>query len=163
MCLNNNNIKILDKKQVSSINLKNINIEPTSIFDKQKLENMPSSKNKIQRKKSLRKKYIFPYYYFFFDFYFDKIINPQKFFFISNTYFTVYNFMSQIYDISTHIILFKQFNLMNKIFLERIYNEDGFCPIHAFKKINVNDNILMDKINKELQNKKSILFSTNWL
>ena len=80
MCLNNNNIKILDKKPVSSINLKNINIEPTSIIDKQKIENMPSSKNKIQRKKSLRKKYIFPFYYFFFDFYFYKIINPQKFF-----------------------------------------------------------------------------------
>ena len=71
--------------------------------------------------------------------------------------------MSQIYDIYIYIILFKKFNLMNKIFLEKIYDVDGFCPTQSFKKINVNDITLMDKINKDLQNKKSILFSTNWL
>ena len=68
--------------------------------------------------------------------------------------------MCQIYDISTHIILFKQFNLLNNN-LKKIYEENGFCPAHPFKKININDNDIIDKLNKDLKNKKSILFSKN--
>ena len=68
--------------------------------------------------------------------------------------------MCQIYDISTHIILFKQFNLLNNT-LKKIYEENGFCPAYPFKKININDNDIIDKLNKDLKNKKSILFSKN--
>ena len=68
--------------------------------------------------------------------------------------------MCQIYDISTHIILFKQFNLLNNS-LKKIYEENGFCPAHPFKKININDNDIIEKLNKDLKNKKYILFSKN--
>ena len=77
---------------------------------------------KVDKKKKEKKDiYIFPYYYFFLDCVFDNLIFPQKFFCMQKAYFTVYNFMCQIYDISTHIILFKQFNLLNNIMLEKIY------------------------------------------
>ena len=109
---------------------------------------------------SWKKKYIFPYYYYLYDFFFDKLINPQKCFCLPKTYFTVYNFMSHIYDISTHIVLVKQFIILNN-FMQKIYEEKGYCPAHPFKKININDNILIDKINKDLKCKKSILFSHN--
>ena len=68
--------------------------------------------------------------------------------------------MCQIYDISTYIILFKQFNLLNNTF-KKIYEENGFCPVHPFKKINLNDKDIINKLNKDLKNKKSILFSKN--
>ena len=112
------------------------------------------------QKKSKRSNEIFSFYYFFLDFIFDKLIYPNKFFCISKEYFTVYNFMCQIYDISTHIILFKQFNLLNNT-LKKIYEKNGFCPAHPFKKININDTDLIEKLNKDLKNKKSILFSKN--
>ncbi len=67
----------------------------------------------------------------------------------------------QIYDISTHIILFKHFNLLNNILKEMIH-EHGFRPFHSFNKININDDDLIKKINKDLITKKSILFSKNF-
>jgi hypothetical protein len=69
--------------------------------------------------------------------------------------------MSHIYDISTHILLFNQFNLINNS-IKQIYEENGFCPIHPFKKINLKDEELMTRIKKGLNKKdKSILFSLN--
>ena len=118
----------------------------------------PNTKSKKSRVRKIN--HIFSFYYFFCDFIFDKLVNPQSFFCVPKAYFIVYNFMCQIYDISTHIILFKQFNLLNNT-LKKIYEENGFCPAYPFKKININDNDIIDKLNKDLKNKKSILFSKN--
>ncbi len=71
--------------------------------------------------------------------------------------------MGQIYDISTHIILFKQFNLINNMILEKLYDDNGICPSKPYNKININDNKIVEKLNKELKHKKSILFSNNLL
>ena len=71
--------------------------------------------------------------------------------------------MCQIYDISTHIILFKQFNSLNNMFLEKIYEDDGICPSKPYNKINICDNMVVEKLNKDLKIKKSILFSNNLL
>ena len=127
-----------------------------------KIKDLSSSIFNNNNKKSTKKNVLFSYYYFFLDMIFDKLINPQKFCCISKTYFTVYNFMGQIYDISTHIILFKQFNIINNI-LKAIYEERRFYPAHHFKKININDTEVIEKINKDLKNKKSLLFSKNLL
>lgn len=156
--LNNNNlINILNRKEMSDINSKQVPIL-------HELPNKPkddsTSPDKILNNSS-RKNAVFPFHYFFLDFYFDRLINPQQFHSISQKYFTVYNFMSQIYDISTHILLFKQFNLINNG-LKKIYEEKGFCPARPFRKININNNELMETLNKELNKKgKSIIFSKN--
>ena len=68
--------------------------------------------------------------------------------------------MCQIYDISTHIILFKQFNTFNNL-LKQIVQEHGLSPIHTFKKINIKDKHIIATINKDLKTKKSVLFSKN--
>lgn len=123
--------------------------------------NNNSCPKKLHVKNRKRKRNeIFPFYYFFLDLFFDKLINPQKFCFIPKAYFTVYNFMCQIYDISTHIILFKQFNLLNNA-VKKIYEERGYCYIYPFQKININDPNVIEKLNYDLKNKKSILFSKN--
>jgi hypothetical protein len=63
--------------------------------------------------------------------------------------------------ISLLILLFNQFNLINNS-IKQIYEENGFCPIHPFKKINLKDEELMTRIKKGLNKKdKSILFSLN--
>ena len=94
-------------KQISSMHLHNN--KSSSIYDRFKeKESFNSSKNKIMNKKE---KYLFPFYYYFMDFIFDNIINPRRFFCISRTYLTVYYFMCNLYDISTHLILFKHYYL----------------------------------------------------
>ena len=119
-------------------------------------------KNKEIVRPRRRKKYLFPYYYFFFDLFFDKLIYPKKFLCISKAYFTVYNFMCQIYDISTHIILFKQFNLLNNM-VKELSEENVFLPSKLFHKINIKDNKIIEKINKDLGAKKSIFYSNNYI
>jgi len=148
---NDNGIRFLNNK----MSKKNLSENPPNTKDQQK------SKKKINKRKV--EKYIFPYYYFFLDIIFDKLIKPQKFFCIPKAYFTVYNFMCQIYDISTHILLFKQFNSLNNMFLEKIYEDDGICPSKPYNKINICDNMVVEKLNKDLKIKKSILFSNNLL
>ena len=156
--LNNENaVKILNTKE---INL-NENKKKTFFFGLFKSKEVPQkTKNNKNPKKP---KYIFPYYYFFLDILFDKLIRPEKFLWLPRAYFTVYNFMCQIYDISTHIILFKQFNSLNNLVLEKMYDENGICPSKPYKKINIGDDKTVEKLNKDLKVKKSILFSNNLL
>ena len=117
MCMKQPNEPRLYKNNNSSKlilnNDKGIKILNENLSKKNLSENPPNTKDHSKTKKKTNKRkvsnYIFPYYYFFLDIIFDKLIKPQKFFCIPKAYFTVYNFMCQIYDISTHIILFKQF------------------------------------------------------
>ena len=148
-----NQISILNKKDIISVNKNN----KSTLYE--------SLKNKTSPKKIRRKKteYLFPNYYFFLDYFLDKLIHPQKFFCLPKEYFTVYNFMCQIYDISTHIILFKQFNSLDKLIKEKIYENDEVCPSKPYNKINIGDEKKIEKINKDLKGNKSILFSNNLL
>ena len=149
----NNAIKLLNKKELISLE-KNNNIGASAPF---KLRQMPIESKKPRHKKE---EHIFPYYYFFLDFFLDKLIYPQKFFCLHSSYFTVYNFMGRIYDISTHIILFKHFNLLN-ILVKKIYENDDLPPSKPFKKINISDEMIIQKLNDDLKGRKSILFSNN--
>lgn len=103
------------------------NIESLSIYEHFEYE---KPKNKYYNHNM---KYRFPYYYFFMDFIFDKIRHPEKFFFIPKTYFIVYNYMCKIYDISSHIILFKQFKAIKKLLEDKKYDSDS--EIYSIKKI----------------------------
>jgi hypothetical protein len=152
-----NAIKLLNKKEISLNNLKNKSI---SVHDSLKLEefNKNSTNNKSNKKTKKKVEFIFPYYYFFLDFIFDKINQPQKFCYLSKSYFTVYNFMGQLYDISNYIVLFKNFNLINSALLN-IYEEHGLRISKALDRINIKDKSIIKKINTELKSDKPILFS----
>ena len=158
---NRSNLFLNEENQISILNKKDIiskNKDNKSKFG-ESFKTKPSPK-KIRRKKT---EYLFPSYYFFLDFFLDKLIHPQKFFCLPKEYFTVYNFMCQIYDISTHIILYKHFNSLNKMFKEKIYENDEICPAKPYNKINIDDEKRIEKINKDLKSNKSILFSNNLL
>ena len=82
-------------------------------------------------------RYIFPYYYFLLDCIFDKFL-PRKFLCVPKTYFIVYNYMGQIYDISSHIILYKQVDILKKAFERQKYqNQEEITSIGKFHKINI--------------------------
>ena len=149
----NNPIKLLNKKELLLLGKNNsLKVSPSL-----HIKEIP-----IEAKKSKHKKveHIFPYYYFFLDFFLDKLIYPQKFFCLHTSYFTVYNFMCRIYDISTHIILFKHFNLLN-ILVKKIYESEDLSPSKPFRKINIKDEKIVKKLNDDLKGRKSILFSNN--
>jgi len=154
---NQNVIRILSKKEIFRFNSRRRSLDKNDSLKSKEFKSIDSNLMSVDFK---RKTDLFPYYYFFMDFFFDKLIKPHKFFCLSKKYFTVYNFMCQIYDISTHIFLFKQFNTFNNL-LKQMLQDHGFSPIHTFKKINIKDKDIIVKINKDLRTKKSILFSKN--
>ena len=65
--------------------------------------------------------------------------------------------MTQIYDISSHLIFFKQFNIINNMFKEE--SEENRIYYKLFNKININDSKVLEKIRKDLESKNSVLYS----
>ena len=58
--------------------------------------------------------------------------------------------MCKVYDISTHILFFKQFNLINKFFKNKKIEENEINKSLFSKRININNNQLMNKIDTDL-------------
>ncbi len=138
-----------DNKKLKLCSTKNFN------FNKSSSNNDPFKLNSSFESIKIRtingkKKYLFPFYYYFLDFIFDNIINPRKFFCISKKYLTVYYFMCNIYDISTHLIFFKHYYLLDGYIKDKIYRENDCC--HQFlDTININDHKTMEKLSRNLK------------
>ena len=147
-----NNMIKLNKLQSPFVSSKNIK---SSFFDILKTEGSHKISNNFY-KRSREYKYIFPNYYYCLDIIFDNLIKPKKFFLVSKKYFTVYNFMCQIYDISSHLLLYKQFNILHNIFIGE--SEENRISDKVFNKININDSKSLQNIRKNINSKKSILY-----
>ena len=149
LSLNNNN------------NFKNNN---SMIVQKEKIKaqkvNNDSIKNIITSVKSYQIKKLFPFHYFLMDVFLDNLVRPEKFNFVSSKYLIIYNYMSQLYDISTYIQLFKQFNILkrNANFAKILENDSNW-------KININNTATLQKlknINIESRKQKtSVVFEDN--
>ena len=105
-----------------------------------------------------KKNKLFPIYFYFMDIFLDFIKQPKKFCIVSKQYLMAYNFMSQLYDISTYILLYEQFNIMRKVLYFRYY--DCFAKS---TKINILNEEIMTSINENLRNKKNVIFSDQLL
>ena len=58
--------------------------------------------------------------------------------------------MCKVYDISSHILFFKQFNLINKFFKNKKIEENEINKSLFSKRININNNQIMNKIETDL-------------
>jgi hypothetical protein len=125
------------------------------------LKQFSSPRKRRMMKKNETSKYIFPYYYYFLDICFDKIYKTKNLVCINKLYFTVYNFMGQIYDISTHILFYKQLNIINDVFKEKIIIGNELYPY--YNKINIGDDKKLEKINKKYKSRKTMLHHSNSL
>jgi len=59
--------------------------------------------------------------------------------------------MGQMYDISTYLMLIKQFNNLNNLILESINKSNYICPFEVNTKININDQTLVNQLNKNFK------------
>ena len=147
------------------LNLKQLNRKHTVVGGKTNslildIPHLKSESNKINNifHKNLKKN-LFPTYYYFMDIFIDKLIKPKSFCFMNKKYFTVYNFMGQIFDITSHILLVKNFNILRNIFLNEINGGKTFNNYTFDKKININDKHLMKEIGKDLNAKSCDIFT----
>ena len=110
--------------------------------------------------KYLEQKDLFPLYYYFLDIFIEKLVKPKTCCFIDKKYLIIYNFLGQMFDISSHILLFKHFNILKNLFLNEI--SDGKKNFNIFnnnKKININDDKLMAEVNKDLKTRTCDIFT----
>ena len=151
----NNNEKKLSNRLVRVLDNK------SNKFGQTFSENVKLAENsgKYRINKTYKSKLIFPFHYYFLDIIFDNIINPKRFFCMSKAYFIVYNYMCKVYDISTYITLFKHFIIINNMFKENAFEGKEYYYSKIIKKINISDFKLIEKINKDLKDKKSIFYS----
>ena len=105
------------------------------------------------------KKFLFPFYYYFFDIVFDNLVSPKRFFNFSKKYFTIYNFMCQVYDISSHVVLIKQFNILKNILKETLFENNEIVISKLYNKININNKRTLENLGNEFKYNKSLNFS----
>jgi hypothetical protein len=60
-------------------------------------------------------------------------------------------------------MLFKQFTILNNCIFETINSNEYSYPYESNGKININDNIKLDQLDKESKSKKCIVFSRMFL
>jgi hypothetical protein len=161
----NDKIRFSLKEGIPKLALKKKGLFNYSIRNTESLsfyENFRTDKPKNKYNKH-KMKYIFPYYYFFLDFIFDKLMHPEKFLCLPKTYFIVYNYMCQIYDISSHIKLFRQVNILKKMMFEnkKYESEDEIRSIKKSQKINIRHSKSIEQLGKDLKYRSSVIFSND--
>ena len=132
-----------------TINNININIGNNPDFEyskKNKSSNRQSNKSsnkkvKTTEKSNKKEKYyvkqtLFPYKYYFYSIFIRNInMNNEKSYFFTKKFLNVYNFICQILDISSYLILQKEFQTIKNTLMKRKYRD----LIENRQKINVND------------------------
>ena len=149
--LNEENFIQKSSKNMPLINSINIHsIEPFKIIEPHKIYKYNHTYKPT--------KFLFPFYYYFCDVIFDNLVNPKKFLNFSRKYFTIYNFMCQVYDISSHVVLIKQFNILKSILKEKFENDEIFIA-KLYNKININNNRVIESLGDEFKHNKSLNFN----
>ena len=113
--------------------------------------------------KKAKIKDLFPTYYYFMDILIDKLINPKKFCCLNKKYLIVYKFMGQIFDITSHILLIKNFNIFKNIFFNELNGGKKLNSYTIDKKININDDNMMNEISEDINTKSCDIFTKTLL
>ena len=88
-------------------------------------------------------KSLFPYRYYFFSLFIKNIkMSKDNHYLFSKKYINVYNFICQFFDISTYVVLLREFNL----FKNALIDKKILKIIESKRKINVNDVSLIKDI-----------------
>ena len=155
------NNKIEDLFSIKSINLSsnlnfsNKNIRPKFIDNDKSIDN---SIGKFKLKEKYVKKTLFPYRYYICSIFIKNINVYKNYSFFTKKFIVVYNFICQLFDISSYLILQKEFEIMKNSLLVEKYKE----ILENRKKINVNDLYFNINMKKCLDTKKlSILGKIN--
>ena len=114
-----------------------------SIFYRNKEENSDTAEEYVVKKKGK----LFPLFYYFMDVFMNKLERPQTFCCLDKKYLIVYNFMIRIFNISSYILLYKNFNIYKTIFSKEM--KDLNFPKFE-KKFNISNDKLMDNLEQKI-------------
>ena len=67
--------------------------------------------------------------------------------------------MCQVYDISSHVVLIKQFNILKNILKETLFENNEIVISKLYNKININNKRTLENLGNEFKYNKSLNFS----
>ena len=126
---------------------------------KKKINNDTKSNNQkpsriIKSKKNFVKVKLFPYKYYLCSIFIKNVDPQKKSFFFTKKFINVYNFICQLFDVSSYLMLQKEFQIIKNFLIRGKYK----AIIENSQKINVNDHSFYSDIKECLDlNKFSIL------
>ena len=96
------------------------------------------------------KKSLFPYKYYLCSVFIKNIDNSKNYIFLTKKFIAVYNFICQLFDISSYLILQREFQTMKNTLLM----EEDKHILEKGQKINVNDRSFNNEIKDCLNEQK---------
>ncbi len=152
--LNFNQNTFFKKKNISqkiSLNKNNIKIDFNSQIGGDTNNVLPF---KIKTKTRYLKKQLFPYKYYLYSIFIKNIDISNRTFCFTKKFIVVYNFICQLFDISSYLILQREFQTMKNTVIE----EKQRNIIEKEKKINVNERFFNINMKECLDGKKLSIF-----
>ena len=157
----NNDINNNINNKEDDINKKS-NDQSDSLSNNNRLKNNNSPKNRsynnptlnIKSKTHYIKKKLFPYKYYLCSIFIKNIDISKTSFFFTKKFIIVYNFISQLFDISSYLILQREFQTMKNTIIE----ESQRNIIEKGQKINVGANSFNMNMRQCLDHKKLSIF-----
>jgi hypothetical protein len=141
-CINegekNKTLKRNTNEEFFSIKSNEISSNPQfSNFDVKKNNTHENDKRKLnsQLKASYVKKTLFPYKYYLCSIFIKNIDTTKKSIFFTRKFLSVYNFICQLFDISSYLILQREFEIMKNTMIVGKFKD----ILENRQKINVND------------------------
>lgn len=150
--LKNNNInQIEENEDRSGFPFNNLNKNK----DNNNQNNKNTKNNELKIKSKYIKKSLFPYKYYLCSIFIHNIDNYKtSSFFFTKKFIAVYNFICQLFDISSYLILQREFQIMKNTLMEDEYKD----ILEKGKKINVNDRFFNNNMEECLVSKKFSIF-----
>ncbi len=159
--IDNNKKKNNDNNNKNSSNKKNLssNLSINIINHKNENHSHNSDTNnvitfKIKTKTRYLKKQLFPYKYYLCSIFIKNTDISNKTFCFTRKFIVVYNFICQLFDISSYLILQREFETMKNTLIEEKHRK----IIEKRKKINVNEKSFNMNMKECLEGKKLSIF-----
>ena len=154
--INNNNIDLFKNKinDTSNLPFNNINNKNDCI-----LKNNNNIDNNINTKSKILyiKKKLFPYRYYLYSIFIKNINDSKKSFFFSKQFTIVYKFLCQLFDISSYLILQREFQTMKNTIME----EKQRNIIEKGQKINISSKSFNVNMSECSEKKRFSIFGKN--
>ena len=148
----NNETLIKNNDDISSLDLPELNFR--------KINNKKFNEEILKINEKYIRRQLFPYKYFLFSIFLKKNYkkNLNKSFFYTDRFIFVYDFICQLFDISSYMILQREFQILKNIVIMKKYKAN----IENCQKININDKSFNNDIIECIEsNKFSILGKVN--
>jgi len=153
---NNNNINFNIKHLESLFSDKSNIIFPNLNYDDSNSKSEPNDQRSYDNKihdishKQYIRKSLFPYKYYLCSIFIKNINTSKNNFFFTRKFISVYNFVCQLFDISSYLVLQREFQIMKNTLMVKKYKN----IIEKGEKINVNDRFFNIDMNECLNCKK---------